>query len=105
MHFNMSSEKWRPFCAGINSLSYQTKFTNPTIHLSHIPQCIIQNRNVHIFVQNGALWDTGQVHCGICEIGPLSASWYNSVKDKGLKAFKPTQAHATYFGIPTLVKT
>ena len=30
--------------------------TNPTIHLSHIPQCTIQNRNVHISVLNGVLW-------------------------------------------------
>ena len=45
------------------------KFTNPTMHLSHIPQCTIQNRNVHISDLNGALWDMGQVHCGICEIG------------------------------------
>ena len=35
------------------------------------PQCIIQNRNVHISVLNGALWYMGQVHCGICEIGLL----------------------------------
>ena len=41
------------------------------MHLSHIPQCIIQNRNVHIFVLNGALWDMEQVHCGIGEIGLL----------------------------------
>ena len=39
-------------------------------HLFRIPQCIIQNRNVHISVLNGALWVTGQVHCGICEIVP-----------------------------------
>ena len=41
------------------------------MHLSHIPQCTIQNRNVHISVLNGALWDMGQVHCGICESGQL----------------------------------
>ena len=41
------------------------------MHLSHIPQCTIQNRNVHISVLNGALWDMGQVHRGICEIGLL----------------------------------
>ena len=39
------------------------------MHQPHIPQCIIQNRNVHISVLNGALWDVGQVHCGICEKG------------------------------------
>ena len=37
------------------------------MHPSHIPQCIIQNRNVPIPVLNGALRDMG--HCGICEIG------------------------------------
>ena len=41
------------------------------MHLFHIPQCTIQNRNVHISVLNGALWDMEQVHCGICEIGLL----------------------------------
>ena len=35
----------------------------------HIPQCTIQNRNVHISILNGALWDMGQVHSGICEKG------------------------------------
>ena len=43
-------------------------YTNPTMHLSHIPQYTIQNRNVHISVLNGALWDMKQVHCGICEL-------------------------------------
>ena len=37
----------------------------------HISQCSIKNRNVHIAVLNGALWDMEQVHYGICEIGPL----------------------------------
>ena len=31
--------------------------THPIIHLFHIPQYTIQNRNVHISVLNGALWD------------------------------------------------
>ena len=35
--------------------------------LSHIPQCTIQNRNVHISVLNGVLLDMGQTHCEICE--------------------------------------
>ena len=46
---------------------WYTKFTYPTIYLSHIPQCTIQNRNVHISVLNGILWDMGQVYCGICK--------------------------------------
>ena len=37
--------------------------------MSHFPQCTIQKRNVHISLLNGALWDMGQAHCGICEIG------------------------------------
>ena len=46
--------------------------TNPRMHLIHISQCSIQNRNVHISVLKGALWDMEQVHSGICEIGLLS---------------------------------
>ena len=38
------------------------------MHLFYIPQCNIQNRNVHISVLNVALWDMEQVHSGICEI-------------------------------------
>ena len=49
-------------------LSY---FTNPTMHLFHIPQCTIQNRNVHISVLNGALWYVELVHCGIFETSLL----------------------------------
>ena len=48
---------------------YKTKFTNRTMHLSHIPQYSNQNKNVHIFVLDGALCHMEQVHCGICEIG------------------------------------
>ena len=46
----------------------QNNLTNPTMHLFHIPQCTIQNRNVHISVLNGALWDMEQLHCEICEL-------------------------------------
>ena len=41
------------------------------MHLFHIPQCSIQNRNVHISVLNEALWDMEQVHSGINEFGQL----------------------------------
>ena len=44
------------------------------MHLSHIPRCTIQNRNVHISVLNCALWDMGQVQCGICDTG-LFVRW------------------------------
>ena len=41
------------------------------MHLLHIPQCSIQNRNVHISVLNETLWEMELVHSGICEIGLL----------------------------------
>ena len=47
------------------------QFHNPRMHLFYIPQCSIQNRNVHISVLNGALWDMEQVHSGICELGQI----------------------------------
>ena len=50
-----------------------TNLTNPKMHLFHIPQCTIQNRNVHISVLNGAFGDMEQVHCGICELGQSEA--------------------------------
>ena len=56
----------------------KTSFTNPRMHLFRIPQCSIQNRNVHISFLNRALWDMEQVHSGICEIGLLchiNLSW------------------------------
>ena len=49
-------------------------FTNRRMVLFHIPQCSIQNRNVHISVLNGALLDTEQVHSGICKLG----QWYKT---------------------------
>ena len=33
------------------------------MHLFHIPQHTIHNRNVHISVPNGALWDMERLHC------------------------------------------
>ena len=39
------------------------------MHLVHIPECSIQNRNVHISVLNGTFWDMEQVHSEICELG------------------------------------
>ena len=42
------------------------------MHLLKIPECSIQNRNVHISVLNGAFLDMEQVYFGICEIGLLT---------------------------------
>ena len=50
------------------SFTRSLTFTNTTMHLFHIPQCTIQNRNVHISILNSALWDMEQMHCGICEV-------------------------------------
>ena len=55
------------------------------MHLPHIPKCSIQNRNMHIFVFSGALWDMGQVHrqwtsvhsdCVLCVLPTLSAPFW-----------------------------
>ena len=46
-----------------------TSFTNHTVHLFHIPQYTIQNRNLYISVLNCVPWDMGQEQCGVCEIG------------------------------------
>ena len=46
-----------------------TYFRNPRMRLFYIPQCSIQNRNVHISVLNRALWDMEQLHSGIHELG------------------------------------
>ena len=59
-------------CFSVTSVALD--FTNPRMHLFHIPECSIQNRNVHISVLNGAFWDMEQVHSGICELGLLYCS-------------------------------
>ena len=41
-----------------------SQFTQFQPRLFHIPQCTIQNRNVHISVLNGVLWVMERVHCG-----------------------------------------
>ena len=48
----------------------------PNVNASHshgdvftYPQCPIQKGNAHISAPNGALWDKGKVHCGICGFG------------------------------------
>ena len=46
---------------------------NYRMHLFHIPQSFIQNRNVHLSVLNGALWEMEWVHSWICELGQLES--------------------------------
>ena len=64
--------RWKLRLAVIQLLTIRSwqliNLTNPTMHLSHIPQFTIQNRNVHISFLNGVLWDMEQVHCRIWEI-------------------------------------
>ena len=66
------------------------------MHLSHIPQCTIQNRNVHIPVVNGALWDMGQVHCGIYEIGLLKAMSTNDPTSSSVYFFVSSLAEVLW---------
>ena len=51
----------------INTRIYQSnksqKSTCPIL-----PQYAIHNRNMHILVTNGVLWNLGEVHRGICDI-------------------------------------
>ena len=49
------------------------------MHLFHISKCTIQNKTVHTFVLNDALWDMEQVHFGICEVGLLCPIVQNAV--------------------------
>ena len=58
----------------INRILQLTEFMNHRMPLLHIPQCSIQNRNVHISVLNGALWDMEQGYSGIYENGLLNTS-------------------------------
>ena len=63
------------FLFAMSCVNQEMNLTNPKVHLSHIPQCTIQNKNVPISVLNSALLDMGQVHCGICEFGLLWMIW------------------------------
>ena len=56
---------------------YEIRLSN--MHLTHNPQCTIQNRNVHISVLNDALRDMGRVDCGICEINLSHFLFYMDV--------------------------
>ena len=52
------------------------------MHPFHITQCSIQNRNLHISVLNGALWDMEQVHSGIYELGQLDPCHWEQISVK-----------------------
>ena len=55
------------------------------MHLSHISQCTIANRNVRISVRNGVLWDMGKVHNGICENWSMHAEGFTGSVWSGTK--------------------
>ena len=66
-----------------------TQLRRTTMHLFHIPQCTIQNRNVYISVLYSALWDLEQVHWGICEIVLLSrCHWSKTIPTPHLVTLK-----------------
>ena len=63
-----SEQKCAHFCSEWCSVLFKWNLlTNPTMQLSHITQCTIQNINVYISFLYGAFWDIGLVYCGICE--------------------------------------
>ena len=69
----------------INGFELYTNLTNPTVHLSRIPQEIFQNNNVHSFALNGEMWDTGQVHREICELDYSSSlQWRHNERNSVL---------------------
>ena len=69
-HFTLDAYASRPVACWVLLLEL-IQFTNPRIHVFHIPLFSIQNINVHIFVLKGALCHMEQAHSGICEIGRL----------------------------------
>ena len=54
------------------------------MHLSHIPQYTIQNRNVHISVLNGVLWDVGQVPNEICVLKSKGFQFFSLILDSSV---------------------
>ena len=56
-------EEWQ-----MKRMSSPNPETNPSLQLFHTPQYSIQNKNVHFSILNGALWDIGQMHCGIYKL-------------------------------------
>ena len=71
----------------------QTYNNQKLTHLSVIPQCTIQNRNMHISVLNGALWDVAQVHCGICAIGLLTRLSFHTDDHEHLQSGDKAVSH------------
>ena len=46
------------------------------MHLFHIPQSSIQDRNVHISVLNGGLWDMEQMNFGIVKLSYFDDKYF-----------------------------
>ena len=79
VHIILSIERGMKFCQppNITILIYpffkwfESSYQIDLIHKSHnVPVLYptMRNRNVHISILNGVLWDMELVHCGICEI-------------------------------------
>ena len=51
--------------------SHNAPLPYPTMHYFITEMCTC----VHILLQNCELWDMGEVHCGICEMGILCYNW------------------------------
>ena len=83
-NWHLSLVKW-PLQASINPShkSHNASDKYPTLHHFATGMCT----HVHVFllsVENGALWDMGLVHCGICKIGLTQPVWVTScAKSRG----------------------
>ena len=56
-HLNITGHSVRRYRRSGQKANWIDQIQNSHKQWSHIPQCSIQNRNVHISVLNGALWD------------------------------------------------
>ena len=77
----------------ISQISHCT-FPYPTI-------CNIQNKNAHIFVLNGVLWDMGHVHCGIYENSLFIISSGLAWCHHGPDLYLASNGHGRMAGCPT----
>ena len=72
--------------------------------LAHIPQYTTQDRNVHISVLRGVLWDIRQVHRGIWKIFLLSHQHIQLLSEKSMKSEIWYELKDTAIGLGLWVK-
>ena len=79
----------------------QTHLTNPTMHQTNITQCtLLQQKCAHMctfLLPNGALWDVGLVHCGICVLRSAEKWPWKCVNCK-MTALSPLMLEMEYSG-------